>query len=181
MCHVVTALHAGSLPGFVRPEASIAAALEHCQAELELRRSERDFARDLLERNSDLAEEAEELFELAAQGEQLATALEALDVELPPGFWLTSLVGSQSKDQDLSGDSKDELPVLQVQGRAQEGIEPNELVFQRLVGRLREQLPAYTIAEQMAPDGASFSLRMSLAAPLAEAADPELDADKEDA
>lgn len=138
-------------------------------------------ARDLLERNSDLAEEAEELFELAAQGEQLATALEALDVELPPGFWLTSLVGSQSKDQDLSGDSKDELPVLQVQGRAQEGIEPNELVFQRLVGRLREQLPAYTIAEQMAPDGASFSLRMSLAAPLAEAADPELDADEEDA
>ena len=52
---------------------------------------------------------------------------------------------------------------------------------QRFVGRLREQLPAYTIAEQMAPDGASFSLRMSLAAPLADAVDPELDADEEDA
>jgi type IV pilus assembly protein PilM len=138
-------------------------------------------ARELLERNAELAEEAEELFELAAQGEQLAAALEALDVELPPGFWLTSLVGSQAKDEFLSGDSKDELPVLQVQGRAQEGIEPNELVFQRFVSRLREQLPDYTIAEQMAPDGGSFSLRLTLASAPAQAVDPELDDEAEDA
>lgn len=127
-------------------------------------------ARELLDRNAELNEEATELFQLAAQGEQMARALEAMDLELPPGFWLTSLAGSQTKDEDLGGDTRSELPVLQVQGRAQEGIEPNELVFQRFVGRLREQLPAFAIREQMAPDGGSFSLRLTLAAAVPDSA-----------
>lgn len=119
-------------------------------------------ARRLLEENRQRAQVAAELERLALSGETVARALEALERRLPFGFWLTNLNLDQVSDKDFGFGQGQRAPVLLLEGSASEGIEPNAAVFQRFVEALRADLPTARLREGLSPDGARFSLRMTL-------------------
>ena len=53
-------------------------------------------------------------------------------------------------------------PVLEVEGRAREGIEPTSVAFARAVEALRSDLTDARLHESMSPDGSRWSLRFTL-------------------
>jgi Tfp pilus assembly PilM family ATPase/Tfp pilus assembly protein PilN len=118
--------------------------------------------RQLLEESQRRAEVAAELERMALSGESLARALEVLERRLPFGFWLTNLNLDQVADKDFGFGQGERAPVLVLEGSASEGIEPNAAVFQRFVEALRAELPEARLREGLSPDGARFSLRLTL-------------------
>jgi hypothetical protein len=88
--------------------------------------------------------------------------LEVLERRLPFGFWLTNLNLDQVADKDFGFGQGERAPVLVLEGSASEGIEPNAAVFQRFVEALRAELPEARLREGLSPDGARFSLRLTL-------------------
>lgn len=120
---------------------------------------------DLAQQNADLDIAVTELANLAGGGELLAQVFGALDRHLPFGFWTTSFALDQVVDESFGATAGDPIPVLEVEGRAREGIEPTSVAFARAVEALREELGDLQLQESMSPDGARFALRFALAEP----------------
>ena len=132
-------------------------------------------AQELVRENEALHESTTELMHLAASGEQLARALTVLDRHLPFGFWISGLALDEVSDPDFGFAQGSAAPVLEVEGRASEGIEPNSVLFQRLVEALRTDLPRMRVREGMSPDGSRYTLRFTLVG-----SDPEPESDGDD-
>jgi type IV pilus assembly protein PilM len=127
---------------------------------------------ELLEANRELAASAQELGALNASGTQLARALDLLDDALPRGFWITSLSSRFARDEQFTAGERRELPVLEVEGRAEEGVEPNSERFRRLLVAMEAGLGGSGVRGSLSPDEERFNLVLSLAAPPARTDEP---------
>lgn len=142
----------------------------------EVRLAEGTFADtlDLAERNAELDEAVTELAHVAAGGELLARVFESLDRHLPFGFWTTSFAIDRVADEEFGFKPGSPAPVLEVEGRAREGVEPSAIAFARVVGVLREELAPMQLRESMNPDGSRFALRFTLSGTPPTPADDEV-------
>ncbi|MEO0650557.1 MAG: pilus assembly protein PilM [Planctomycetota bacterium] len=135
------------------------------KAQVRRRESTHAKTEELLAENETLAQLATELGGLAAAGTQMGRTLDALDANLPEGFYLTSLESRFGKDDDFAPESVAELPLLEIEGRAEEGIVPNSERFRSLLEALRAELPAAGLRGSLSPDEERFNLTLSLAVP----------------
>jgi type IV pilus assembly protein PilM len=122
----------------------------------------------LVAENAELRETAHELEGLVASGAQVARTLAVLDRDLPRGFWLETLTNRFTKNAALGADSAArgrELPVLELSGLAEEGVDPNSARFQRLLGAVQAGLPTAEVQGAMSPDERRFHLTLSLVVP----------------
>ena len=117
---------------------------------------------ELADQNAELSEAVVELAHIEAGGELLTRVTGALDRHLPFGFWTTSLAIDRAVDELFGIQQGSPAPVLEIEGRAREGVEPSAIVFARLVEALRADLAPMQIRESMNPDGSRFSLRFTL-------------------
>ena len=133
----------------------------------QVRRRESTHARteELLAENEALARVANELAGMAAAGTQVARTLGALDGELPVGFYLTSLENRFGRDDEFAPRAELDLPLLEIEGRAEEGIVPNSERFRQLLDSLRARLPQAALRGSLSPDEERFNLTLSLAVP----------------
>jgi len=118
----------------------------------------------LMAQNEELATVAAELYGLAASGTQLAHTLALLDEHLSDGFWITDLTSSFTTDEEFGADRGEKIPVLAIEGRAEEGVEPNTARFQRLIESLKAGFPAAVVRGGLSPDQRRFNLTLSLLA-----------------
>jgi Tfp pilus assembly PilM family ATPase len=124
----------------------------------------------LLVENAELSELARELRAIAGNGRQLATVLDALDGLQPRGFSIKKLDAEVRAEPLLGIEKGAEAPVLRIEGTAEEGVEPNDVVFLRFVQNLRGALPGYRVIERLGSTNTTFNLDVSaFAAPLGEA------------
>lgn len=130
---------------------------------------------ELLAENETLSDVANELAGLMASGTQLVRAGDLLDAHLPAGFWVTNMTSRFARDEDFAGDDSEELPLLEIEGRADEGIEPNSVRFQRLMAAVRDGLPDASVRGSLSPDERRFNLTLSLAVPAEVETDVESD------
>src|SRR5262245_30222560 len=103
----------------------------------------------LVEENETLAESARQLFALAGAGEQTARALDALERDLPPDFWVDTLSLDWKSDPDLGVARGGERPILSARGRSREGTESPALLFQDFIAALKKRLPEARTKERM--------------------------------
>ncbi|QDU69076.1 pilus assembly protein PilM [Engelhardtia mirabilis] len=118
----------------------------------------------LMAENEELAAVAGELYGMAASGTQLARTLRLLDRHLPDGFWITDLTSTFATDEEFGADRGEKIPVLSIEGRAEEGVEPNTARFQRLLGALQVGFPTAVVRGGLSPDQRRFNLTLSLLA-----------------
>lgn len=131
---------------------------------------------ELADQNAELSEAVVELAHIEAGGELLTRVTGALDRHLPFGFWTTSLAIDRAVDELFGIQQGSPAPVLEIEGRAREGVEPSAIVFARLVEALRADLAPMQIRESMNPDGSRFSLRFTLSGePPKDENEPETD------
>lgn len=135
------------------------------------RQASRTHARtvDLVRESDAMGQRAQELFHLAGSGEQAVRVLSALSASLPPNFWLTSVTGRSGHHAELGIERGRELPIVTVEGRAQEGIRPRGETFVEFLSILRGHLPEARIVERLSPEEDRFSLDLCLMLPPAPA------------
>ena len=143
-------------------------------------RLERDDAatEKLLVRNAELAELVRELHTVAGAGRQLDTALAALDATMPRGFSIKRLSNTIDADEVVGFQRDEPAPILRVEGEAEEGVEPNNVVFLRFVDELRAALPGYLVVPTMGSMNRTFGLTITAFAELPE--EPAGDEDDEE-
>jgi Tfp pilus assembly PilM family ATPase/outer membrane murein-binding lipoprotein Lpp len=139
----------------------------------QVRRLERDdaAAEALLVRNAELAELGRELRSVAGAGRQLDAVLTALDGLLPRGFSITRLTNQVTTEEELGITKAAPAPVLFIEGEAEEGVEPNNVVYQRFVEELKAALPGYEVLASMGSMFRTFELTVTAFADLP---DPEV-------
>jgi type IV pilus assembly protein PilM len=98
-------------------------------------------ARELLEENERLVEEAQELQRLVGTGEQLARTVEALGQHLPSDFWLTRLEGRWGVDAELGVGDNTPRPLVLLKGSLRQGAQAPIGQYQTLVESLQAELP----------------------------------------
>lgn len=121
--------------------------------------------RGLLDENARLKVEVDALYELAGSGAQLARALSALETSMPPDFWIEKLSSGLRFDAELGVERTDPRPIVHVEGRAREGTEAANLLFQKLVDGVRGGLAGATTKQSLSPTGTSFTLDITTLAP----------------
>jgi Tfp pilus assembly PilM family ATPase len=124
----------------------------------------------LIAENAELSRLVTRLNRMAGQGEQLARAFTILDQHLPGDFWLERLDSGFEVDPELGLVRGDEAPVLQLRGRAREGVQSPASLHQRMVMALRSGLPGVALYDSF--DRSQFSVALTYFAPPAPPTDP---------
>jgi Tfp pilus assembly PilM family ATPase len=123
-------------------------------------------AEELAAENARLAKLADELHASKGSGEQIARTLDWLAKDLPSEFWVTQLTSDFRADPDLGLARGHEKPIVSIVGRAKEGTNSLPQLYERFLHKLRAQLPDGVVPkEKLAPNGARFTLDLSLFAP----------------
>jgi Tfp pilus assembly PilM family ATPase len=123
-------------------------------------------AEELVAENAHLALLARELHLAAGSGEQLARTLDWLASDLPQEFWLTQLTSEPRSDPELGVARGEELPIVSVVGKAREGTNSLAALYEGFLHKLRARLPqGVQPKEKLAPNGARFTLDLTLFAP----------------
>jgi len=117
----------------------------------------------LIEENTELAGLVQRLNRVVGLGEQLARSFEILDQHLPGDFWVTQLDSAFDVDPELGLIRGDEAPVLQLKGRAREGVQSPASLHQRLVLALREGLSGAVMKSGF--DRQEFTVELTTFAP----------------
>lgn len=132
----------------------------------------------LLVRNAELAELMRELHSVAGAGRQLDTVLAGLDATMPRGFSVKRLTNTIDSDETMGFGKAEPAPILRLEGEAEEGVEPNNVVFLRFVDELRAALPGYLVVPTMGSMNRTFGLTISAFAEMPE--DEATDADDDE-
>lgn len=134
-------------------------------------------AEELATENSALAKLVDELYATKGSGEQVARALDWMRADLPPEFWVTQLTSDFRADPDLGIARGKEKPVVSIVGKAKEGSNSLPQLYEGFLHKLRARLPAdVNPKEKLAPNGARFTLDLSLFVPPPAAAPTGADA-----
>lgn len=131
-------------------------------------------ADELATENAQLAKLASDLHAVKGSGEQVARALDWMRADLPREFWVTQFSSDFRADPDLGVARGQEKPIVSVVGRAREGTNALPQLYESFLQKLRSRLPeGVAPKEKLAPNGARFTLDLSLFAPPAKAAGAE--------
>lgn len=123
-------------------------------------------AEELIAENKKLAEQAVELAQLKGSGEQLARGVGLLQGHLPANFWVTRLSADYRADPALGLVGNDKRPVLSIEGKAREGTNSLSVAYEAFMTALTAKLPKVArVNQQLAPNGAKFTLDFSIFAP----------------
>ncbi len=123
-------------------------------------------AEELAAENLRIAKLSRELFATKGSGEQVARALDWLRTDLPPEFWVTQFTSDFRADPDLGIPRGEEKPIVSIVGKAKEGTNSLAQLYEGFLQKLRTRLPeGLTPKEKLAPNGARFTLDLSLFAP----------------
>jgi len=123
-------------------------------------------AEELATENVRLAKLADELHATKGSGEQIARTLDWLAKDLPAEFWVTQLNSDYRADPDLGIARGQEKPVVSIVGMAKEGTNSLPQLYESFLHKLRAQLPDGVVPkEKLTPNGARFTLDLSLFAP----------------
>ncbi len=116
--------------------------------------------------NARLAKLGRELHAAKGSGEQVARALDWLRADLPREFWVTQLTSDFRADPELGVARGAEKPIVSIVGKAREGTNSLPQLYEQFLGKLRARLPeGVTPKEKLAPNGARFTLDLTLFAP----------------
>ncbi|MBL8861306.1 MAG: pilus assembly protein PilM [Planctomycetes bacterium] len=130
-------------------------------------------AEELASENGRLAKLARELQVAKGSGEQVARVIDWLSTDLPGEFWVTQLASDFRADPELGIARGAEAPVVSVVGRAREGTNSLPQLYEQFLSKLRQRLPSDVVPkEKLAPNGARFTLDLSLFADGARGATP---------
>ncbi|MCY2960454.1 MAG: pilus assembly protein PilM [Planctomycetota bacterium] len=130
-------------------------------------------AEELATENARLAKLSHELFATKGSGEQVARTLDWMKADLPREFWVTQLSSDVRADPDLGIQRGQDKPIVSVVGQAREGTNALPQLYESFLQKLRARLPeGVTPKEKLAPNGARFTLDLSLFAPPAGAPSP---------
>ncbi|MEZ6016814.1 MAG: pilus assembly protein PilM [Planctomycetota bacterium] len=122
-----------------------------------------DETEGLIAQNEELIGLVTRLNGVVGQGEQLARTFEVLDQHLPADFWLTEIDSGWDVDPELGLARGMEAPVLQLRGRAREGVQSPASQHQRMVLALREGLPGVAVNDSI--DRNDFHVDLTCFAP----------------
>ncbi len=130
-------------------------------------------AEEMALENARLAKLGRELHAAKGSGEQVARTLDWLRADLPREFWVTQLTSDFRADPELGVARGAEKPIVSIVGKAREGSNSLPQLYEQFLGKLRARLPEGVIPkEKLAPNGARFTLDLTLfAPPPADAAD----------
>lgn len=117
----------------------------------------------LLRENAELATLVTRLNGVVGQGEQVARTFELLDQHLPSDFWLSELDSGWELDPELGLARGGEAPVLQIRGRAREGVQSPATQHQRVVQALRAAMPGVRMKDNF--DRTTFTIELTQFAP----------------
>jgi len=123
-------------------------------------------AEELALENARLAKLGRELHAAKGSGEQVARTLDWLRADLPREFWVTQLTSDFRADPELGVARGAEKPIVSIVGKAREGTNSLPQLYEQFLGKLRARLPEGVIPkEKLAPNGARFTLDLTLFAP----------------
>lgn len=123
-------------------------------------------AEELAAENARLAKLATELHAVKGSGEQVARTLDWMRADLPREFWVSQLTSDFRADPDLGIPRGQEKPIVSVVGKAREGTNALPQLYEGFLQKLRARLPeSVAPKEKLAPNGARFTLDLSLFAP----------------
>lgn len=123
-------------------------------------------AEELALENARLAKLGRELHAAKGSGEQVARTLDWLRTDLPREFWVTQLTSDFRADPELGVARGAEKPIVSIVGKAREGTNSLPQLYEQFLGKLRARLPeGVTPKEKLAPNGARFTLDLTLFAP----------------
>lgn len=123
-------------------------------------------AEELAAENARLGKLAGELHAAKGAGEQVARTLDWMSADLPREFWITQLTSDFRADPDLGIARGQEKPIVSIVGKAREGTNSLPQLYESFLHKLRARLPeGVTPKEKLAPNGARFTLDLSLFAP----------------
>jgi len=123
-------------------------------------------AEELALENARLAKLGRELHAAKGSGEQVARTLDWLRTDLPTEFWVTQLTSDFRADPELGVARGAEKPIVSIVGKAREGTNSLPQLYEQFLGKLRARLPeGVTPKEKLAPNGARFTLDLTLFAP----------------
>ena len=129
-------------------------------------------ARELLEENARLVEEALELQRLLGTGEQLARTVEALGDHLPSDFWIERLEGRWGVDPELGVGDNVPRPLVLLKGALRQGAQAPIVQYQTLVESLEGDLPG--VRTNSAFDRDRFSIDLTtFGDPVEQAPEPD--------
>jgi Tfp pilus assembly PilM family ATPase len=125
-------------------------------------------AEELVADNQRLAKLSSELAAATGSGEQLARTIDWLSSDLPQEFWITQLSTDFRADPELGVARGAEKPIVSLVGKAREGTNSLAQLYEQFLTKLRARLPADVVPkEKLAPNGARFTLDLTLFAPRA--------------
>ncbi len=128
-------------------------------------------AEELATENARLEKLAAELYATKGSGEQVARTLDWMKVDLPREFWITQLTSDFRADPDMGIARGQEKPIVSIVGKAKEGTNSLPQLYESFLQKVRARLPeGVTPKEKLKPNGALFTLDLSLFAPRAPAA-----------
>jgi len=123
-------------------------------------------AEELATENARLEKLAAELYATKGSGEQVARTLDWMKVDLPPEFWVTQLTSDFRADPEMGLARGQEKPIVSIVGQAKQGTNSLPQLYERFLEKLRTRLPdGVTPKEKLAPNGARFTLDLSLFVP----------------
>jgi Tfp pilus assembly PilM family ATPase len=129
---------------------------------------------ELIAQNEKLAILAGQLEYTAGSGEQLARALDQLEGHLPADFWLTQLTADLKAQPELRVQRGAERPILSIGGKAKEGTNSLAAQYAAFIRDFRAALPkSAELSEHLAPNGARFTLDLTVFAPPEKPAEAE--------
>jgi len=118
--------------------------------------------KELIAQNEKLAAFVTQLEYTAGNGEQLARAIDWLELNLPDEFWLTQLTTEWKADPELRIPRGAERPVLNIGGRAREGINSLPAQYEAFIRAVRTRLPADAeLRERLAANSSKFTVDIS--------------------
>ena len=124
-------------------------------------RADRD-TRDLIAENEELVSLVSELWLTAGAGEQLVRALEIIERDLPPDFWLDELSSRLAVEAALGIERGDERPVLHIEGKVREGTAAPSALFEDFLSELNSELDGLRVLPSLSPAGDRFTLDLCL-------------------
>jgi hypothetical protein len=123
-------------------------------------------ARELIETNKKLSDEAFRLQSVAGHGEQLARSLWAATESIPNGFYLSSLISDWAINENLRVARGAERPIVHVEGRSNEGTASPAQLFAAFLGGLTQRLGSQlTMVQKPSPSFDKFTIDLTLFAP----------------
>ena len=118
---------------------------------------------ELIGQNGELETLVGELRGVAGQGEQIARTFAILDQHLPKDFHLTEVDSAWDMDPELGILRGSEAPILQLRGRAKQGVQSPASQHQGMLVALREGLPGAVMNDGF--DRSQFSVDLTLFGP----------------